>query len=318
MEQNIDFHQKPNFAVKNIENNEKLCSNTIEGNNSATLPEKKISKNALRKKQRWQNIKEKNRETRRERKLSKKSKKEKERASNIESHVAEASSHISKKDRIKIERERLLSILNNSTNACHNENTLPVLNVCIDLQYGDKMSDKELSHLASQLRRTYGANKSCEQPAMISLVSLDENERTYRMCCEKNDGFQNYIWRRTAKPLVDEYSSVIDKLVYLTPDSPTTLESLARDKIYVIGGLVDDSVQKNITYSYATENKIATAKLPIKEQCPKNRNGSYTFKQTLAINQVFDILQKFDVVKDWGIALTAGVPKRMGYLSKKE
>merc|ERR1712080_169489 len=124
-------------------------------------------------------------------------------------------------------------------------------------------------------------------------------------------GFQNYILKRTSKSLVDEYCSVIEKLVYLTPDSQETLKELEQDKIYVIGGLVDDSVQKNTTYTYATDNKITTAKLPIQEVCSKMRNGSYTFKKILTINQVFDILKKFDEFKDWGIALSAGLPKRV-------
>ena len=80
---------------------------------------------------------------------------------------------------------------------------------------------------------------------------------------------------------------------------------------------MDDSVQKNTTYTYATDNKITTAKLPIQEECSKMRNGSYTFKKILTINQVFDILQKFDEFKDWGIALSAGLPKRVGYVTKK-
>merc|ERR1719228_181590 len=31
-------------------------------------------------------------------------------------------------------------------------------NICIDLQFEELMSDKELIHLASQLRRVYGSN----------------------------------------------------------------------------------------------------------------------------------------------------------------
>ena len=318
MEINTDLFKPHNSPVNNIINNDmQPCLNPIQNDSSVKLKEETLSKNARRKKHRWNEIKEKNKELRRERKLAKRSRKEHEQKSDVKPCIVKDSSHLSKKERIKKERTRLFDILNESSTN-DSPNVRPALKVCIDLQFGDKMSDKELSHLASQLRRAYGANKSSAHPAKLSLVSLDESGRTYKICCEKNDGFQNYILNRTSKSLADEYSSVIEKLVYLTPDSPQTLKELERDKIYVIGGLVDDSVQKDTTYTYAIENNITTAKLPIQEECLKMNNGRYTFKEILTINQVFDILQKLDECKDWGIALSAGLPKRVGYVTKKE
>ena len=61
------------------------------------------------------------------------------------------------------------------------------------------------------------------------------------------------------------------------------MEEIKKDKVYVIGGLVDDSVKKNSTCSYAQNHGIKTAKLPIQEHC--ERAGSGTFKQIFTINQ---------------------------------
>ena len=35
-----------------------------------------------------------------------------------------------------------------------------------------------------------------------------------------------------------------DEIVYLSPDSDNTLQSVDPDKVYIIGGLVDEHVQK--------------------------------------------------------------------------
>jgi tRNA (guanine9-N1)-methyltransferase len=54
-----------------------------------------------------------------------------------------------------------------------------------------------------------------------------------------------------------------ESLVYLTADSPHTITELCRDKVYIIGGIVDRNRHKGITYKKAQEQGIATAKLPL-------------------------------------------------------
>jgi len=269
-----------------------------------------MSKNAIKKKRKWEKIQESNKNRRRDQKQSKKSKNDCDNQS-----INSDSQHLSKRMRIQMERQRLLDVLNYSADNCDKDSKSP-LQICIDLQFGDKMSDKEVSHLAGQVRRVYGANKSSERPVKLSLVSLEENKRTYNILCKKNDGFENYILFRTAKSLTDHFSSIKEKLVYLTPDSPTPLQDLETDKVYVIGGLVDDSVQKDTTKSYASNNKITTARLPIQEHCLKNVRGNYSFKQILTINQVFDILLAYHHSKDWSSALGNAIPQKVGFVGK--
>ena len=269
-----------------------------------------MSKNAIKKKRKWEKIQESNKNRRRDQKQSKKSKNDCDNQS-----INNDSQHLSKRMRIQMERQRLLEVLNYSADNCDKDSKSP-LQICIDLQFGDKMSDKEVSHLAGQVRRVYGANKSSERPVKLSLVSLEENKRTYNILCKKNDGFENYILFRTAKSLTDHFASIKEKLVYLTPDSPTPLQDLETDKVYVIGGLVDDSVQKDTTKSYASNNKITTARLPIQEHCLKNVRGNYSFKQILTINQVFDILLAYHHSKDWSSALGNAIPQKVGFVGK--
>jgi tRNA (guanine9-N1)-methyltransferase len=53
--------------------------------------------------------------------------------------------------------------------------------------------------------------------------------------------------------------------VYLTSDSPNTITSLDRSKVYVIGGLVDHNRYKGISYERAVAAGVQTAKFPIAE-----------------------------------------------------
>ena len=60
-------------------------------------------------------------------------------------------------------------------------------------------------------------------------------------------------------------------IVYLTPDSPNPLTTLAADDVYVIGGLVDESIIRGLTFGAASTASIRTARLPIAEHaeaCP--------------------------------------------------
>jgi tRNA (guanine9-N1)-methyltransferase len=93
-------------------------------------------------------------------------------------------------------------------------------------------------------------------------------------------------------------------IVYLTSDSPHTLESLSPYTSYIIGGIVDKNRHKGICYKRACERGIPTAKLPI---------GEYMTMQSrsvLAINHVVEIMLKWLETGDWGEAFLSVIPKR--------
>ena len=107
-----------------------------------------------------------------------------------------------------------------------------------------------------------------------------------------------------------------ERIVYLTPDSDTILEELCHDHVYVIGGLVDDSVKKNTSHLYCEAASLNTARLPIPELMSRSEGGG-SFKQILTINQVFDILLDFHQEKDWKSALSKHVPAKTGFVIKQ-
>ncbi len=257
------------------------------------------SKNAQRKAARLERV-------RQSRILKRKAKKEVAKKRKLESSDGDKKNdeeHVSKKAKKLQVREKLqLALLNE--NKDH-------LRVCLDLQFEQLMSEKELVHLSRQLCRIYGANKSLEKPTQVFLTSLPEESKTFKVCNEKNDGFSNYIWCRTEKNLLENFASEKSDLVFLTPDSPRSLTEVSKDKIYIIGGLVDDSVHKHTSLKFAEENGIATAKLPITEHCARAESGS--FKQILTLNQVFDILTGVHSGQSWKEVFDEVLPKRIGF-----
>ncbi|KAI5466824.1 guanine-1-methyltransferase-domain-containing protein [Mariannaea sp. PMI_226] len=100
----------------------------------------------------------------------------------------------------------------------------------------------------------------------------------------------------------EEYKDI----VYLSSDSPYTLDRLEPNTSYVIGGLVDKNREKGICYKRARQLGIRTARLPI---------GQYMVmqsRQVLATNHVVEIMLKWLEYENWGDAFLSVIPKRKG------
>lgn len=211
--------------------------------------------------------------------------------------------------------------------------------VGIDLQFDDAMNEKELNHLANQLKRVYGANKAATRPFHLHFLGLRPEGRILRKCCEKNAGFLDYVITFDGRGVADAFANNTDDddngvgkpanvVVYLSPDATEELESLDPARVYIIGGLVDDSVQSRVSLDYARQQGLSTACLPINRYMRRRRQpaaenvndggggvagNTATFKQILTINQVFEILLTLYETGDWRRALKRGVPARTGF-----
>jgi len=309
-----------------MEENGSIDRENVEMPNNSTIAleqEDKVSSVKGRKKQeKWRRIKESRVLKRRDKKaLNKANLKSKAVVTLVNDETekkasdGEGEQQHSKKFRKRLEKERLQAVMNRFKTCLDAKTGFDGLHVCIDLQFEELMSDKELSHLAGQLSRVYGANRTSSSPALISITSLKEGSRTMETCKKKSDGFANYIWHSTQEPVTSAFGDMTSsKVVYLTPDSPNVLQSLEPHTVYVMGGLVDDSIKKNSSQAFASAHDITTAKLPIDEYAIKSDSSSNSsFKKVLAINQVFDILMKFHQCNDWKEALKEGLPKRFGF-----
>lgn len=97
-----------------------------------------------------------------------------------------------------------------------------------------------------------------------------------------------------------------DEVIYLSSDSPNTLDRLKPYGTYIIGGLVDHNRHKGICYKTACDRGIKTAKLPI---------GEYMEMQSrfvLATTHVVEIMLRWLECGNWGEAFMTVMPKRKG------
>ena len=185
------------------------------------------------------------------------------------------------------------------------------IKVCIDFQFEGMMIEKELTHLVNQAKRVYSSNKSATNPFDLHFINLQKSSKTYQMCCDKNTGFESYIVSISDFGATEMFEA--ENVIYLTPDSETVLEELSQDHVYVIGGLVDDSVKKNTSHHYCEAARLKTVRLPIPEFMLRSEGGG-SFKQILTINQVFDILLDFHQTGAWETALGKHVPAKTGFI----
>ncbi len=107
-------------------------------------------------------------------------------------------------------------------------------------------------------------------------------------------------------PIPAESIPLRNDIVYLTSDSPYTLENLEANTSYVIGGIVDRNREKGLCYKRAVENNVRTAKLPIGQYMAMNS------RYVLTTNQVLEIMSKWLACGDWGEAFMSVIPKRKG------
>ncbi|CAI5719937.1 unnamed protein product [Peronospora farinosa] len=172
--------------------------------------------------------------------------------------------------------------------------------IVIDLSFDSIMNDKELRSLANQLKLCYGAIKQMAEP--FQLVFCNPSGQLEHSL-ERYGASNWYIqWRRGAESVAEHFQ--LDKLVYLSPDSPNVLKKIDPEKIYVIGGIVDKSRRKGATLNAATEAGITTARLPIQENIPERPD------HILNVNTVVDVLINFQELGDWPRVLETVLPQR--------
>ncbi|KAK8137884.1 hypothetical protein PG984_001264 [Apiospora sp. TS-2023a] len=113
--------------------------------------------------------------------------------------------------------------------------------------------------------------------------------------------------KKGAEPEPEPESEDVDKsIVYLTADSPYTLDRIEPNTSYVVGGIIDRNRHKGLCYKVARERKVRTAKLPI---------GEFMVlldRHVLATNHVVEIMLRWLETGDWGEALMKVIPPRKG------
>ena len=177
----------------------------------------------------------------------------------------------------------------------------------IDLAFEDKMTGKEVKSNVQQIMYTYGCNKRCSRPFKITLC--DFHGETQK-ALENVSGFEAWSLQKDSRPYIEVFKK--EELVYLTADSPHTIDSFDPSKVYVVGGIVDRNRYKGLTFDKATKQGIQTAKLPIGEFL------ELSSREVLTTNHVLAIMLNYNESGDWCDAFQKVIPMRKKWTVKKD
>jgi len=259
-----------------------------------------LSRNEVKSLARMKRKKEYFKRSREEKKAEKQSTEESE-----PSATKEDENHIPKTLLKEIQKERVENAMMNGAQR-----------VAIDFTVSDDMRNKEITKLAAQVRQLYGSNMKSVSPVYIHLTGLVMGSRVYHECVRQSLDFSKLMVRWSEESYLTLFDP--DEVVYLTPDSPNELGQLNKDKVYVIGGLVDHQLRKYKTRTRAEAKQVTTARLPIDKYMERKRElGNHSYSNVLSVNQVFDILLKFHETQDWRCALQTCIPPRKGLVLKQ-
>ncbi|KAI0397584.1 hypothetical protein F5Y17DRAFT_349409 [Xylariaceae sp. FL0594] len=165
---------------------------------------------------------------------------------------------------------------------------------------GIRLSEKDFMATANEAKEWMAGPKGGK---MIDVLQQDSSKDSIALIPPTFTNPKKAKLAPTPEPEADD----VDKsIVYLTADSPYTLERLEPNTCYVVGGIIDKNREKGLCYKIAREKKVRTAKLPI---------GEYMVLQhrhILATNHVVEIMLKWLETGDWATAFMQVIPSRKG------
>jgi tRNA (guanine9-N1)-methyltransferase len=181
------------------------------------------------------------------------------------------------------------------------------LRVCVDLGWGDCMSEKEMKSLVKQIAYSYSAvRKAVEDgrtPLSLSVTGVDA--RVSDLMTKHSSGWKDWPIVMTAETLAEVHAR--EEVVYLTHDAEDVLEVLDPAKVYVVGGIVDRNRLKGATWEKARELGVATARLNL-DTSVHIGNGT----PVLTVNHCVDILLQAAHGVPWQEAYLNVLPVRKG------
>ncbi|XP_035919147.1 tRNA methyltransferase 10 homolog A [Anopheles stephensi] len=181
------------------------------------------------------------------------------------------------------------------------------IDIVVDLSFDRMMIDKDVAKCVKQLLRIYTLNRRSERPVPLHFVGIEQGGAVERHLA-RNDGYRHWDVRFSNEHFMQLFQP--SSLVYLTSESDQVLDRLEDGCVYVIGGLVDHNQHKGHCYQLAQLHGIRHARLPLAEHLViKTRT-------ILTINQVFEVLLKVHMGREWQQTLLEVLPARKGVTPK--
>ncbi|ODQ66839.1 hypothetical protein NADFUDRAFT_46191 [Nadsonia fulvescens var. elongata DSM 6958] len=183
--------------------------------------------------------------------------------------------------------------------------------VIVDCGFDDLMTETERTSLASQVVRCYSENKKGPNAVNLTISSLNK-----KLLTRFNTNMrQLHLQWKNVEILERDFTlptdpSELANWVYLSSDSPNTLDILEEGKTYIVGGIVDKGRYVDLCKSKAEKLGIQTAKLPINDYI------ALAGRKVLTTNHVFELLLKWFEVGNWKSAFEMVLPARK-ILTKK-
>lgn len=173
-----------------------------------------------------------------------------------------------------------------------------------DMSYDQHMTRREMENTISQLMETEGWNRRSVDPFHLHFCNLQPGGAYQRELLKR---YGQETWDRlsitaTSKRHVDVFPT--EDLVYLSADSPNVLRTFDHSKVYIVGAMVDRSIQSGVSLANAKRLKISTARLPLDEYLHWE-----TGAKNLTLDQMIRILMTAKETGSWEKALEF-VPKR--------
>merc|ERR1740129_624042 len=173
------------------------------------------------------------------------------------------------------------------------------LKVCVDCNWTERMQNKEkdMQGVVRQMGYSYGANRRADNPISLHICASKEWEALF-----KKNGCMNLKAHIHYKPITEAFST--EEIIYLSPDAEEELTyPLDRKAVYVIGGIIDKTVIKNLSLDRAKSLKVKCRKLP---KPPKTLRST-----AFNINMVVEMLIRFQDGENWSEMMDEIIPDRL-------
>ncbi|KAL8190808.1 UNVERIFIED_CONTAM: hypothetical protein K2H54_061978 [Gekko kuhli] len=172
-----------------------------------------------------------------------------------------------------------------------------------DMAYENYMSCREMENAVKQMMEAEGVNRRAIDPFHLHYCNLKVDGPYHKVFIKRyGEAWDKLFVTMTEQSHVEVFPR--NQLVYLTADSPNVMQKFEHDKIYIIGTLVDKSIQKGISLAQAKRLKLATARLPLDKYLQWEEGA-----KNLTLDQMIQILMSLKDTGDWMKALQF-VPRR--------
>ena len=171
---------------------------------------------------------------------------------------------------------------------------------------------KELISLRKQIKLCYSLGRRRESKILVA--SFDE-EKVPSMD-KLNYGEIRLSAVEFVTDNVETMKGPWSEIVYLFSDAEEALDHVRGDVLYVIGGIVDKVVKRNMSLNRATAMSEKTVRFPVREYLVR-RGSEKTTKTELNIDTAYDILLRRRQGETWDKIFDDVLPRRRKGMSYK-